>query len=409
MKIRFPGDFIFGTSTSAYQIETAFEHDWFQVRARDGNIFHRTTDHEKRRDEDISIIASLAPHYRMSLMWSRLQRKAYAKFDEAVVMEYSHLLGSLRARGVSIMMVIHHFANPLWFSKDGGWENDRNISAWINFGEQLVERFGTYVSFWNTFNEPNLYTSMAYVAGEFPPFKRNILTANRVIRNMAAAHHAMYGIIKMKDPGKPVGISHNCTSFKAENALGFLPSKIFDWSYNSYSAELFEKNADFFGMSYYARIGFDPLPITSLTSPRKLEKSGKVHDDMWEYYPAGLEENIMRFWDKYKKPIYITENGICTGDDTRRIAAIGDYMKALSAAISRGADVKGYYHWTAWDNFEWSLGPTFNFGLYSVDPVSMERRKKPSADIYSKLAFTREIDLTNVYKENDNVHCQPSR
>lgn len=406
MKIRFPENFIFGTSTSAYQIETAFEHDWLNVKSRDGNLFGRTTDHEKKLKEDINIITSLAPHYRMSVMWSKLQRTGYAPFDPVVVQEYSCFLNALREQRVEIMMVIHHFANPTWFSQSGGWENEQNIRAWINFGEQLVETFGEHVSLWNTFNEPNLYTAMAYVAGEFPPFKRNIIKANRVIRNLAKAHTLMYDVIKKKDPGKPVGISHNCTSFNAENVLGYLPAKIVDWCYMVYPEDLFRKT-DFFGMSYYARIGFDPFPVTYVSSPEKLEKSRKPHDDMWEYYPAGLEENIIRFWKKYKKPIYITENGICTRDDTKRIAALQDYMKALSAAMSKGADVRGYYHWTAWDNFEWSLGPTFNFGLYSVDPVTMERTKKPSADVYTKLAFTKEIDVNGVYGQNDTVHSPP--
>jgi beta-glucosidase len=397
MKIRFPADFIFGTSTSAYQTETAFEHDWLDVLSRDGNRFNRTTDHEKRRKEDIGIITSLAPHYRMGVMWSKLQRKAYAPLDPVVVREYEDFLRGLREQGTGIMMVMHHFANPTWFSEKGGWESDRNIGAWINFGEQLVDTFGSYVSLWNTFNEPNLYTTMAYIAGEFPPFKRNPVRANRAIRNMARAHDLMYDIIRKKDPGKPVGISHNCACFKAENALGFLPAKIFDWIYMTYAESLFRKT-DFFGMSYYARIGFDPFPLTYLSSPGKLEKKGKAHDDMWEYYPAGLEENIMRFWEKYKKPIYITENGICTRDDRKRVLALGDYMKALSRSMSRGADVRGYYHWTAWDNFEWSLGPTFNFGLYSVNPVTMERTRKPSADIYAKLAFKKEIDSDEPYE-----------
>ena len=394
MTITFPDDFIFGTSTSAYQIETAFEHDWLNVKSRDGNLFNRTTDHEKRSRDDIEVIASLAPHYRMSLMWSKLQRAAYAPFDSDAVRQYSDFLDALAARGIKIMMVIHHFANPLWFAKAGGWANERNVDAWLDYGDQLAETFGKYVSMWNTFNEPNLYTGMAYVKGEFPPFENDLLKANRVIRNMAKAHSLMFDILKGKQANKPVGISHNCTLFKAENLLGVLPAKVFDWCYMMYADSLFKKT-DFFGMSYYARIGFDPFPITNMTSPEKLRKSGKAYDDMWEYYPAGLEECIMRFWKQYRKPIIITENGICTGDDAKRIEAIRDYMKAVSRAISRGAEVKGYYHWSAWDNFEWSLGPTFNFGLYSCDPTTKERRKKPSGELYASLAYTKQIEVSD--------------
>lgn len=124
-----------------------------------------------------------------------------------------------------------------------------------------------------------------------------------------------------------------------------------------------------------------------------------------EYYPQGLEECIVRFWKKYKKPIIITENGICTKDDTKRVRAISDYMKAVSVTMARGADVIGYYHWSAWDNFEWSLGPTFNFGLYSCDPVTKERAKKPSADVYSRLAFTGEIEIDVPYERTCTGHA----
>jgi beta-glucosidase len=392
MKIKFPDNFVFGTSTSASQIETPFEHDWEGIRSRDGNTFNRTTDHEKRFKEDTEIIASLAPNYRMSLMWSKLQRQPYAAFDSRTVEEYRTLLNSLHDRQVGIMMVIHHFANPTWFASNGGWENKKNIDTWLNYGKQLVDTFGPYVDSWNTFNEPNLYTSMAYVRGEFPPFTRNVLKADQVIRNIAQAHNAMYDYIKKVYPGKPVGISHNCTLFKAENMLGKIPAKFYDWCYMTYSEDLFRKT-DFFGMSYYARIGFDPFPITYLTTPEKLERSGKPHDDMWEYYPQGLEECISRFWEKYKKPIIITENGFCTSDDDKRIEAISGYMKAISDAMKQGADVRGYYHWSTWDNFEWSLGPTFKFGLYSCDPLTKERKRKASADVFSRLAFTGELEI----------------
>ncbi len=392
MKIKFPENFFFGTSTSACQIETAFEHDWLNIKTADGNTFHRTTDHEKRRSQDVGIISSIAPNYRMSLMWSRLQKEPFARLDSEIVAEYTVFMKELNDRGVRIMMVLHHFVNPSWFARTGGWSNKNNIGAWLDYGKQVVETFAPYVSAWNTFNEPNLYTGLAYLAGKFPPFEKNIIKANRVIRNLARAHDTLYDHIKTNDPGKWVGISHNCTLFKGENLLGKIPAKIFDWCYMTYAEDLFRKT-DFFGMSYYARIGFDPLPVTYLTAPEKIKKSGKPHDDIWEYFPMGLEECIIRFWNKYKKPIVITENGICTRDDSKRVRAISDYMKAISAAIAKGADVRGYYHWTTWDNFEWSLGPTFQFGLYACDPVTNERKKKPSAHVYSRLAFTKEIEV----------------
>ncbi len=392
MKITFPPDFLFGTSTASYQIETAFEHDWKGVQSRDGNIFDRTTDHEKRHQEDIKIISSLAPNYRMSLMWSKLQRGPYASFDVEAKKEYHALLQGLRESKIQIMMVLHHFANPLWFSKRGGWEKKENTLLWIDFAKKIVDEFGQYVYNWNTFNEPNLYTSLGWAAGEFPPFRKNLWIARRVIKNIVTAHEEVYHYIKSKYPTAQVGISHNCTVFKPHNFMGRIPAAIFDWCFMEYPLSLF-KNLDFFGMSYYAKIEFDPLPITYLLTPMKIDALKKKHDDMWEYYPAGLSECMKRYWEKYKLPIIITENGICTNDDNQRVNALHDYMKEIKKCMDSGIDICGYYHWSTWDNFEWSIGPSFKFGLYECDAKSKDRIKKPSADIFSKLAYEKTITI----------------
>src|SRR5690349_10008373 len=116
MRITFPEHFFFGTSTAATQIETACDHDWQGFKARDGYVFDRTTDHELRIDEDVQIISSLAPNYRMSLQWSKLQREPNGQFDPAVVQHYHSFLQQLKTKGVNIMMVLHHFTNPKWFA-----------------------------------------------------------------------------------------------------------------------------------------------------------------------------------------------------------------------------------------------------------------------------------------------------
>ena len=171
MKLTFPDNFIFGTSTAAAQIETAFEHDWQGVKARNGALFERTTDHEKRFKEDAAIIASVAPNYRMGLMWSKLQRSPFSTFDVQTAQEYHRFIRDLKEKNIGIMMVLHHFTNPLWFSKAGGWEKTENIPMWIDFAKKVVDEFGCYVSFWNTFNEPNVYASYGWITGFFPPFK----------------------------------------------------------------------------------------------------------------------------------------------------------------------------------------------------------------------------------------------
>jgi beta-glucosidase len=391
MTLRFPESFQFGTSTSAYQIETAKDHDWLGIKSKDGYIFNRTTDHEKRYDEDVEIIASVAPNYRMSLMWSRLQTKPMANFDEETKIEYHKLLSTLKSKNVNIMMVIHHFANPNWFAKAGGWTKEKNVILWFDYACKLVDEYGDYVSIWNTFNEPNLYTTLSYALGEFPPYKYNIISAYKVIKNISRAHNLIYDYLKIKYPEKMVGISHNCAIFHGHNMFGTVPAKLADLWYMEYLPKYFSKS-DYIGMSYYARISYDPFPISFLYTPEKIKKANKHHDDIWEYYPDGLKSCIHRY-ALLKKPIIITENGICTSDDTKRVRAIKDYTKIIHDAISENVDIRAYYHWSTWDNFEWTLGPTYRFGLYECDLKTMERRKKPSADLYATLAYQKKIKI----------------
>ncbi len=384
----FPPHFIFGTSTAAAQIETATDHDWHGFKARDGHHFERTTDHELRHPQDAEIIASLAPGYRMGVSWNRLQRGPLEALDPVVVEEYRKLFEDLRARQVKIMMVLHHFTNPKWFSKLGGWEKEENIAYWLDFGKKVVDTFGEYVTQWNTFNEPNIYSSYGWITGFFPPFKTNPLLAIRVVRNLGAAHNRMYDVIKSVYADHPVGISHNAVILEAQNFAGLLPARLIDWWFMQYIPSFFEK-ADFFGMSYYARVSHDPFPITYVDTPEKIRKYGLPHDDMWEYHPQGLRTCIDRYWSKYKKPIIITENGVCDEGDTLRQRAILDYAGIVHQAIADGIDIRGYYWWSAWDNFEWHLGPTRRFGLYACNLQTRERTARPSAGIYSTLAHSR--------------------
>jgi beta-glucosidase len=398
MQYIFPTDFIFGTSTAATQIETAFEHDWQGVKTKDGFVLDRTTDHELRFREDAQIIASLAPYYRMGLMWSKLQRTPLGEFDPDTVQSYRSFLDDLRSRGVRIMMVLHHFTNPIWFAKMGSWEREENIRYWVDFCEKVVDEFGDYVSHWNTFNEPNVYASYGWLTGFFPPFKINPYLAGKVVKNMGKAHDIVYDYIKSKRPDQPVGISHNAVVFSAENVLGWFPVRLSDWWFMEWIPAHFTK-VDFFGMSYYARVPHDPMPITFLDTPEKMKQLGLRHDDIWEYHPEGLRTCIDRYWKKYKKPIIITENGVCDASDELRQKAILDYAKILHQALQDGIDIQGYFWWSTWDNFEWHLGPTKRFGLYSCDLKTKDRTERKSADIFRKLVFYKMVE------EEVNVEC----
>lgn len=384
MKLKFPKNFLWGTSTSAGQIETAFDHDFKGLKARDGSVFNRTIDHELHRNDDTRIIASLGNAYRCSLDWSRLQRTPKGKFEEDVVKEYRHFLEKLKNKGVTIMLVLHHFANPNWFVESGSWVSKKTIPLFEDYVKKMVSNFGDLVDYWNTVNEPGVYSSMSYFLGFYPPYKKNPFTTWKVLNNLSKAHETAYTLIKEKFPDTQIGISKNTMVFNPESVIGYPHAKIVDKLFTDYVSDKFKK-VDYIGLSYYGRITFKPDPITETEKPGRLDKLGKPHDKMWEYYPKGLKEILTRFSKRYDKPIIITENGCFTDDDRMRIKFINDHLRYAYEAIQEGVDLRGYFYWSTFDNFEWYLGLTYRAGLVSVDLETKKRKLKKSAYFYREI------------------------
>lgn len=393
MHIQFPDDFFWGTSTAAAQVETAGNHPWKGLRARDGYLFERTTDHEKRRAEDAALIAQLGSVYRCGVDWSRLQPEPMAKFDRAVVDEYRIFFDDLKHRGVKLMFVLHHFSHPNWFEQQGGWTIEDNIPFYLNFVQQCVKYFGDYVVYWNTFNEPNVYAMNAFLLGNFPPFQKGkYFKANRVLDNMGKAHDIARTLIHEKIKDAPVGISLNTAVFQGVNLPGKAVAAFVRWWFMHRAARPFLK-CDFWGISYYAYMLFDPFPIDAIDRVGVLEKRGIKHDRMWGYKPEGLGQMLCDFYLKYGKPMIVTENGICTDDVQQRIQSLRDYLKVCYEALQDGVDLRGYVHWSTWDNFEWHLGPTYRFGLVRVNFDTMDRTMTEAGSFYSKIATENGLDV----------------
>ncbi|MCB0532370.1 MAG: family 1 glycosylhydrolase [Lewinellaceae bacterium] len=393
MFLSFPKNFFWGTSTAAAQVETAGDHPWRGLVTADGNTFERTTDHELHRKKDAGYIARFGSVYRCGVDWSRLQTKPMAKFDPAVVDEYCTFFEYLKGKGISLMFVLHHFCHPNWFEQKGGWTKEENIDFFVNYTQQCIKHFGKYASWWNTFNEPNVYAYNAYFSGHFPPFKKGrYFTANRALDNMGRAHEIVRVLIREKSKNTPVGISLNTAYFKASNFLGQIPALFARWWFLNRAARPFQK-CDFWGLSYYAYLLFDPFPVDMVNRPEVVQRLGLPHDKMWLYKPEGLGWVLRRFWKKYKKPIVITENGICSDDNQERIQAIRDYLRVCHEAIEAGVDLRGYIHWSTWDNFEWHLGPTFRFGLVRVNFNTMERSMTPAGAFYEKVTQQNGVEV----------------
>jgi beta-glucosidase len=392
MTLHFPKDFFWGTSTAAAQIETASNHNWKGLRSKDGHVFDRTSDHEKRRDEDVEHIDRFGTVYRCGVDWARLQTEPFGAFQHDVVVEYQLFFKKLQAKGVKIMFVLHHFTNPTWFEKKGGWLYEENVGFFSDYVKQCIHHFGKHVSYWNTFNEPNVYAMCGYLLGNFPPHIKSYRKANEVLQNMSIAHETVYTMLKVYNKKIPVGISFNTADFKAENILGIVSAKFSHWWFITRAASLFE-TCDFWGLSYYAQILFDPRPISEIHSPGKLDKLGIRHDKMWAYHPQGLLDILRYFHKKYQKHIIIAENGVCTDDDSFRIRAIKDYLSVIHTAIKEGIYIEGYIHWSTFDNFEWDLGPTYPFGLLRVDPITKDRIDTQAARFYENITKTNSVDI----------------
>ncbi len=389
--LQFPDDFIWGTSTAAAQVETPSDHNWRGVKSKDGYVFDQTTQHELRRMEDLENIRQFGSMYRCGVDWARLQTAAYAPFEMDVVKEYQDFFQALLDADMQIMFVIHHFTNPLWFENKEGWLNNDNVGAFVDYANQCIKYFAPYVANWNTFNEPNVYTLNGYILGQFPPFKKNYFKANRAIGNMGKAHDIVYDMLKEKDGEKPVGISLNTGWFDGIG-LGNIPASFVDWWFHKRTSRLFQR-LDYWGISYYAYIPFRPMAITEIDNPGELAKLNIPHDKMWGYRPEGLGRIIHRIYKWYKKPIMITENGICTEDSDKRIQSLKDYLSICHELIAEGIPLKGYIHWCTWDNFEWNLGPTYRFGLVRVDFETMERTMTPAGEFYAKITKENKVDV----------------
>ena len=383
--VAFPTDFLWGTSTAAAQVETPYDHDWKGWHARDGSVLGRAIEHELHREEDADIIASLGNAYRFSFDWSRLQRGPRESLDAETVREYRAFMESLKERGMHLMLVLHHFAEPRWFTSHGSWRSRDAEENFMDYAGKVVGAFGDLVDSWNTFNEPTVFTYYGYLTARRPPKRLDPLGFIRTIRRLSAVHNLAYAEIKERFPDAPVGVSHNTMVFEPETLLGRLPAAIADHFALEVVPSLFNE-VDFVGLSYYGKVPFVPYPVSEIDTPGKLARLNRPHDKMWEYHPEGLTEILLRLSERFQKPLIVTENGCCTDDDTQRVQSIADHVKACHGAMQQGVDLRGYFHWSAFDNFEWDLGMSYRFGLVDIDPVTMERRPKPSAAFYAEIA-----------------------
>ena len=415
----FPADFVWGVATSSHQVEGGNSGNQWAEWEKRGKIKSKdccglACDWWQNAEQDFDLAQSLGLNaLRLSVEWSRIEPEQ-GKWNQAALARYRQMLLGLRDRGLRPFITLHHFTNPQWFEAKGAFAANDSVPLFERFTRRVVEALGDLCRDWVTFNEPNVYTSLGYFLGEFPPGKKGrFIQAGRVTRNLCLAHAAAYRAIHSLQKDANVGWAQHFVVFKPrrpQSALdrrlcGFIQRRFNDnfaegirsgrapFPFSKFGQELTEvKGAcDFVGINYYSRlrVGFAARSPKTLffqisVPPHKPQGDSGIEVPYGEVYPEGLRYAVEHFAD-FNKPIYILENGVPDRDDRIRPWVIESTVSRMRTLLAEGVDLRGYFHWTLADNFEWNEGWHLRFGLYELDPETQRRTPRASAQLYARL------------------------
>lgn len=408
----FKTKFLWGVATSAFQLEGSPYADWASWDAI-LDLKPEVTNHFQLYKEDLNLLKDLGVNsYRFSLEWSRIQPKQNF-WDEDALEHYQEIIDILVGNNIEPMVTIHHFTHPLWFIKLYPWHEESSINKFIDYTERLVSKIKG-VKYWITFNEPYVLILGGYLEGCMPPAIRDVSLALKALKNILICHAKAYDIIHANITDAKVSVAHNMAAlapWKQWNPLDRLLAKIAKYFYNHSLLDAFltgrlsvklpfkkaveievpiRDKLDFFGVNYYTRIHMRFNLLKKLgVELRHRDIDGHGLTDMgWEIHPHGLER-VLRYASKLKKPLIITENGIATHDNQKKIRFMKQHIDILEKCIKKGYDIRGYYYWSLIDNYEWLQGLDARFGLYRVDFDTLRRIPTPAAAYYSYLIKNR--------------------
>lgn len=406
MELNFPEGFLWGAATSSHQVEGGNHNDWSEWEKANAErlakeakekwqpwqqekfpamfepqnyISGQACDHYNRFREDFDIAKSLGHNaHRFSVEWSRVEPEE-GKFDEAAIAHYREVIDSLKKRGLEPFVTINHWTLPPWFALLGGWENSNAVFLFGKFIDHLAKNIGQQFNFWITLNEPWVYIAHSYLQGVWPPQKKSWWSSLKVFKNLLSAHKTAFNIIKSYSPEAQVGIAENNIYFE-----GWAKS-LAHWWINHQFFNLVGRRLDFIGLNYYFHSKIKGFRLDQ-------NDNKKISDMGWEVYPKGIY-HVLKELKKYKKPIYITENGIADAKDNEREKFILDHLVSVHKVLNEGIDIRGYFYWSLLDNFEWDKGFWPRFGLVEVDYKTLERKIRPSALAYAKICKENKLIL----------------
>jgi beta-glucosidase len=432
-KRQLPAGFVWGVSTSSYQIEGAVDEDgrgpsvWdTRCRLKDGVANGDTgdvaCDHYHRYAEDVALMKSLGVGaYRFSVAWPRIQPKGRGAVNPAGLDFYDRLIDCLLDAGIEPWLCLYHSDMPQALDDLGGWTNRDSAGWFADYAAVVAKRYGDRVKRFATFNEPSVFILFDYV------FSTNARRADRAA-NLRAIHHvnlshgAAADVLRALVPAASIGAIHNwqrvlAASRSAEDAaaaalmdehwnLTFADPQLLA-AYPPLLAGAIEpyvkagdmaricRPVDWFGMNHYSPVygradGEAAWGFAFGDPPEGVGRS----DIGWPVLPSAFRDALVDLTKRYRLPVVVTENGFGgpdkldeTGEliDQRRIDYLEDYTAAMFEALAAGADVRGYFVWSLLDNFEWGAGYANRFGLVHVDYATQKRTPKASAGWYARL------------------------
>lgn len=415
----FDKDFLIGAATAAHQVEGNNIHsDYWAMELMKSTSFAEPSgdavDHYNRYEEDIRLMAAAGLNcYRFSIEWARIE-PVEGQFDERETEHYRKVIRCCKENGITPIVTLHHFTSPKWLISKGGWEVESTVENFKRYCIYIAEKLGSELEYVVTINEANMGLQLAAIAKRYIkqmllPNKKNEtdgkaqvginlkqMLANQkvaaaenidifgteklhtfvsqrteegdllIMRAHTAARDAMKGIC----PHLKIGLSLSLHDIQAEKGGAKNAAKEWNAEFGHYLPYI--KNDDFLGVQNYTRTRIGPFGQLGMPEGAELTQMN------YEFYPEALENVIRTVAKDFRGDIIVTENGIATSDDTRRVEFIRRALAGVQRCIADGIPVKGYCHWSLLDNFEWQKGFAITFGLIAVDRSTQTRFPKES-------------------------------
>ena len=415
-----PKGFLIGAATAAHQVEGNNIHsDYWAQEHMEHTSFAEPSglacDHYNRYEEDIRMMAKAGLNaYRFSIEWARIEPEE-GQFDEKETEHYRRVIACCRENGIEPIVTLMHFTSPVWLIRKGGWESESTIESFRRYAAYVAEKLGDGIRTICTINEANMGLQLAAIARRFQLMAQQAreqaqkaegtvqvgMNFQKMMENMKyaamenaaffgtpqpqifvssrtadgdrlvmRAHQAAKEAIKAVRPDIRVGITLSLHDLQALEGGETFAEKAWDEEFRHYLPYI--EQDDFLGVQNYTRTQYGPQG--QLPCPQGAELTQMDY----EFYPEALEHVIRRVHEDFRGDLMVTENGVATSDDARRVEFIRRALDGVEKCLADGIPVKGYCYWSLMDNFEWQKGFSMTFGLMAVDRNTMERKAKDS-------------------------------